>query len=469
MPRGQHQQEQGTSPEHFSRSGGSHYAEERRKRSKSSTYRTIGIVVAAVLVAAVVGVFVFLGNIQQRLSGGLSQQLQEELTTVEIGQPFYMLLLGIDRGEGREEMAEYGTDPSAYRTDTIILARVDPPNRKVTLVSIHRDTAVNMGEHGLQKINAAYPLGGEAYTTQVVSEFAGVPISHYADVDFAGMCSIVDQLGGIEVTVPVDVIDPEYTGAQIYAGTQMINGMQALQLCRARHAYDSYGDGDLYRAANQRMIIAAILKKVLTQDPVSMVATINQLANHVNTDFALADLLSLANQFRGMNVEQDMMSGINPTEGEQINGVWYEICDMNAWKEMMQRVNAGQSPYASTTQDETQGVAGSIANLPAQDGSSPHAPVYTEDGLGSVLVYNASETPGIAGSAAETLNNMGYVAEADNAEDPILSSAVYYQPGCYDKAVAVVGLLNWSMEPQPLPESMSSNHEVVVYMGMDVG
>ena len=469
MPRGHQPQEQGTSAEHFSRTGGAHYAEERRKRSKSSTYRTIGIVVAAVVVAVAVGAFVFLGNIQQRLSGSLSQQLHEELTTVEVGQPFYMLLLGIDRGEGREQMADYGTDPSAYRTDTIILARVDPPARKVTLVSIHRDTAVNMGEHGLQKINAAYPLGGEAYTTQVVSEFAGVPISHYADVDFEGMCSIVDKLGGIEVTVPVDVIDLEYTGAKIYAGTQMINGMQALQLCRARHAYDSYGDGDLYRAANQRMIIAAILKKVLAQDPITMVATINDLANFVNTDFAIADLLSLANQFRGMNVEQDIMSGINPTEGQQIEGVWYEICDMNAWKEMMQRVNAGQPPYSSATQDETQGVAGSISDIPTQDGSSPHAPVFTEEGLGSVIVYNASETVGIAGTAAETLNNMGYHAEADNAESSVLSSAVYYQPGCYDKAVAVTGLLGWSMEPQPLPEGMSSDHEVVVYMGMDVG
>ena len=99
-------------------------------------------------------------------------------------------------------------------------------------------------------------------TVQVVSELAGVPISHYAEIDFDGFCDIVDALGGIEVNVPVEIDDPE-AGGYLAAGEQTLDGEQALILCRSRHAYDNIGTGkgDEYRAANQRMIIGAIAQR----------------------------------------------------------------------------------------------------------------------------------------------------------------------------------------------------------------
>lgn len=125
----------------FSRSeSGNHYAEQRKKREGNNGVR-IALIVGALVIAAVAGIaLAYVNSIQTKLSGGLSQQLHEELTTVEPGKPFYMMLLGIDHGEGRENMAEYGDDWSNYRTDTIILARIDPRDKKVTLISIHRDT-----------------------------------------------------------------------------------------------------------------------------------------------------------------------------------------------------------------------------------------------------------------------------------------------------------------------------------------
>ena len=155
--------------------------------------------------------------------------LHGTLTEAASGDPFYMVLIGVDKDQARVEGSEYGASESAYRTDTILLARVDPTEKQVTLVSIHRDTLIDFGSYGKQKINAAYSIGAErqeageqgvsgaSYTVETISKFAGVPIAHYAEIDFDQFISVVDAIGGIEVNVPVDVYDPEYTGADIKA------------------------------------------------------------------------------------------------------------------------------------------------------------------------------------------------------------------------------------------------------------
>ena len=138
-------------------------------------------------------------------------------------------------------------------------------DKKATLVSIHRDTLVDMGEYGQNKLNAAHAIGGAALTVKTVSKLAGVPISHYAEINFDGFKDIVDALGGVEVDVPME-IDDEDAGGHLDAGLQTLSGDQALILCRSRHAYDEYGDGDSYRAANQRLVLSAIAKKILSAD-----------------------------------------------------------------------------------------------------------------------------------------------------------------------------------------------------------
>ena len=175
------------------------YAERRRRRSRSKGLKVLALVVVCVVALGAVGAWAYLSNIEGRLNSGVDQKLRGTLTTTEAGDPFYMLLLGVDKSEERAGSAEYGQDSSNYRTDSIMLARIDPKDKQVTLVSLHRDTLVDLGEHGKQKINAAYSLGGPSYTVQVVSQFADVPISHYAEIDFDHFEGIVDALGGIEV------------------------------------------------------------------------------------------------------------------------------------------------------------------------------------------------------------------------------------------------------------------------------
>lgn len=295
-----------------------------------------------------------------------SDVINDDLTSVlstdpkaQAGDPFYMLLLGVDRSDERKESAEYGESDSNYRSDSMMVVRVAPNDKKVTLVSLHRDTAIDFGDdYGVMKLNASYALGGAPLAVKTVSEFADVPIQHYAEIDFDGLVAIVDALGGVEVDVPMDVVDPVYTHADIKKGKQVVNGEQALQLCRARHAFDEIGDGDLYRAANQRMVLAAIAKKALSSDPATLASTVTALASCVRTDLGVDQLIGLLLNFQGIDPSTDIMSGFEPTESCYVNETWYEVCDKEAWQMMMTRVGLGLSPWSDASQDVTQGAAG---------------------------------------------------------------------------------------------------------------
>ncbi len=339
------------------------YHNARNSKGLRKGIRIALIVVLVIVLGVGIGAGLYFANINARLTENVTDDLRDQLTYTEPGDPFYLLLLGVDKDESRVEDTEnYGADEHNYRSDSIMLCRIDPKNVKVTMVSIHRDTLINMDEHGQQKINAAYAFGGPAYATKIVSEFAGVPISHYAEVDLDRFISIVDQIGGITVDLPVPVYDPEYTGLDLPAGVQTLDGYDAAMLCRCRHGYDKYGDGDRFRAANQRMVFSEIIKKVLQSDPATIASTVSTMADSVTTDMNLGYILELVAQFQNLDVETDIMTGMEPTDGKLINGTWYEICIVDEWKKMMMRVDRGESPYDESQgeHDSTAGIAGGV-------------------------------------------------------------------------------------------------------------
>ena len=202
-----------------------------RKKKKRKTIALVALAVVLVLVLGGAGVaFAYLQTINSNLHKGVTEELKGALVDTQYaGDPFYMLLMGTDGSEERASSAEYEGDN--FRSDSMMLVRVDPEGKKVTMVSLHRDTMVDMGVNGTQKLNAAHSIGGSAYTVQVVSEMAGVDISHYAEIDFDGFKEIVDALGGVEVDVPMEIND-NMAGGYVSAGLQTLNGDQALILCR---------------------------------------------------------------------------------------------------------------------------------------------------------------------------------------------------------------------------------------------
>lgn len=394
-------------------------AEYTRQRKKRKRRKIVMVVVAVVLVVCLGGAgaaFAYFHKVESNLSEGIDGDLRAQLVKTDLAnEPFYMLLMGTDGSAERAASDEYAGDPT--RSDSIILARIDAPSHKVTLVSIHRDTLIDMGEYGQNKLNAAYAIGGPAMAVETVSKLAGVPISHYAEINFDGFRDIVNALGGVEVDVPMEINDDD-AGGHLDEGLQTLNGDQALILCRARHAYDDYGDGDSYRAANQRLVIGAIAKKILASDVGTMAGTVEALSQYVTTDLGIFDIIGLAQAIQGFDPSTDLYSAMEPTTSAYVNGGWYEYTNLDAWKEMMDRVDQGLPPTSEDIIDERSGTVLATTGSGEAGGSSGSSDgqTFVEPKTGSVIIKNGNGIAGAASEAAEKLEAVGYTVETGNAE-----------------------------------------------------
>lgn len=429
----------------YSRHGNAEQYHNAARKQRKHHKRRVGLTAAAILLVIVLAgagiAFAFISGIDRNLQDGLDDDLLSSLTASDSpSEPFYMLLIGVDKSEEREESDIYG---GSYRTDSMILTRVDPKNTKITMVSIYRDTMVELDGYGKQKINAAYAFGGPSLAVKTVSELAGVPIHHYAEIDFNGFEDVVNALGGIEVDVPMAIDDP-LAGEPLEAGPQTLNGSQALTLCRSRHAYNEYGDGDLMRAANQRMVISAILKKVMSSDVATMTNTVNTLANYITTDFSVSSILGFANTFKDINVDEDIYSAMEPTTPLYEDDIWWAVLDEEPWREMMRRVDAGLPPTEEGLVDPNTGVT--LATVGDGGVSSSNSSGSSSDNSLSgvkIAVRNGSGINGCAADAASKLSAKGAITDTGNADDSKYKNTlvIYNNDSQKDQAQAIADTL----------------------------
>ncbi|KAB1634954.1 LytR family transcriptional regulator, partial [Adlercreutzia muris] len=197
-----------------------------------------------------------------------------------------------------------GSDEAGARSDTNIVVYVDPTRNQASIVSIPRDTMIDIDNVGISKFNAAYNYGGVSSTIREASQLLGVDISHYAEVNFENMVQLVDAVGGVdvEVTERIDDTDADNTTDNPYGqriiieeGLQHLNGEQALVFARSR----AFVDGDFTRTANQRKLIMALVNKVLDMPVTDLPGVIQGAAKCVTTDLSVTDIISLAEQFKG--------------------------------------------------------------------------------------------------------------------------------------------------------------------------
>ncbi|MEG1487409.1 LCP family protein [Lactococcus sp.] len=216
---------------------------------------------------------------------------------IQATKPLTILLMGVDTGgEGR------GTSDSWNgNSDSQILMTLNPKTHTTTMVSIERDTMTNILDSdgkivSKQKMNAAYPLGFDSgsssdglknavsYAMKTIGAQTGINIDSFATVNFDGLVNMVDNVGGIDInnttgqTLYISDTEPQYT-AKVPPGKQHINGDQALVYTRDRHHLPN---GDYGRAAHQREVITALMKKVLALDNITRY---EQFLNEASKDF----------------------------------------------------------------------------------------------------------------------------------------------------------------------------------------
>lgn len=366
-----------------------------KKRGGGKLKYVLVAVLALVLVGAGAA-FAYYQNIEGNLHAGLDQKdLEKYLVETDLtNEPFYMLLMGTDGSSEREEDESFG---GSFRTDSIILARIDPVNKKVSMVSIHRDTMVDMGEYGQQKVNAAHAFGGAALSVKTVSDFAGVDISHYAEINFDGFRDIVDALGGVEVDVPVEIND-EDAGGHLDAGLQTLNGEQALILCRSRNTYADSADPDSMRAANQRLVLSAIAEKILSSDVATIANSVTAISKYVTTDLDVSDIIGLAQAMRGMDTSTDFYTAMDPVTNKLIGDGWYTYSNEEEWKAMMKRMDEGLPPSEDAVVDEKTGT------VIAANGQDP----ADSEKLAMISVKNGTTKSARTQEAVNLLKNAGF-------------------------------------------------------------
>ena len=172
------------------------------------------------------------------------------------------LLVGSDSRAGltEQQQAELATggEVGDGRTDTILLVHIPGPfsGQPTTMVSIPRDSYVDIPGWGMDKINVAFAEGGPALLAQTVEQSTGLRLDHYAEIGLGGFGAVVDALGGVTICLPAPINDP-LAGIDLPAGCQVLNGPNALGYVRTR----STPRADLDRMQHQREFMSAMLQR----------------------------------------------------------------------------------------------------------------------------------------------------------------------------------------------------------------
>lgn len=344
-----HRPSTGASSRIYSRENVGRYSERARQRRRGRMIKR-GVLggLLAVLLVGVVGVGAWFTRVVDNLGGNglIDGGIRAILSDSDVArEPFYVLLLGTDGRPGEE----------VYRSDSIILARIDPTEKKASLISIPRDTMVVYNGETM-KINATHAVNGPQGVVEAVNDlcFNGEQkISHYAEINFEGMEDLIDAVGGIDLEATEEVDDPEHLDIKIEKGFQHMDGATALTYARCRY---TYVDGDFTRMRHQRQVLSALAKKILNDlDPATIMGTVEELSKVVITTLGVQDIVSVANAMRGMDVENDMYVANVPSyanETTNVNGVSYVFVYEDKLAEMMQRLDAGENPEGPQTMGE---------------------------------------------------------------------------------------------------------------------
>ncbi len=346
-------------------------------------------------------------------------------------EPVNFLILGADAAP---------EDPVG-RSDSIIIAHIDFQTNKATMVSMPRDSRVDIPGYGKDKINHSYHYGGAALTIKTIEQWTGIQINHYVVVNFNSFSKIVDTLGGIDVNVKERMVDDEL-GDPIEAGQQHMDGLTALHYVRFRNT----AMGDFTRIEDQQNFARALLqqsKKFQTAFKIPTLVKI--LSENVETDMSVSEMLTYANSARQFK-ESDLTTVMLPGVPDNIDGVSYVIPNQEKVDLIMAAVIKNQAIDPLLLEDVSPGDV-------------------------NVKVLNGSGTEGIGGEVADILSNKGYsiatIGNADRAD--YAKSIIYYAKADYAKALKVKSDLKGDIPDIQLTESstIDKSVHVIVIVGKD--
>lgn len=229
-----------------------------------------------------------------------------------------VLVVGIDNAK------------TVQRSDTIVVLHLNEVKNRIGVLSIPRDTRVNIPGFGMTKINHAYAHGGMSLLRQTVSSFLNIPIDYYVQVNLGGVEKIVDELGGVPIEVEKSLKYHDYAGdlhIDLQPGKQVLSGKDATAYLRFRRDRK----GDIGRIDRQQKFMKSVTEKILgSGNLLRSPGLLKKLMKMVNTDLSLRQMLGFATQFGDAFISNRFQSGTVPGAVALIGGVSYWRPDITA-------------------------------------------------------------------------------------------------------------------------------------------
>jgi LCP family protein required for cell wall assembly len=365
-----------------------------------------------------------------------------------------ILFLGIDQRPG---------ESTACRTDTMILASINPKDNSASLLSIPRDlwVPIRHPKHPEDRINTAhywgevenYPGGGPELAKDTVQYNFGVPVHYYVRLNFTGFEQIIDRIGGIEVDVPMTIHDVKYPAPDnsymtfhIDAGRQFLDGATALKYARTRQGG---GDGDFTRMQRQQQVILAIRDRVLSLPNLpQLLPRLPQLyrdmGDSIETDIPTQTMFNLARWAQKIDGENIRMETI---DRRMTYDFWTDDGRLVLAYDRQKARPIVESLFNDPTPEATAADTNHTERLEAENAR--------------VVVYNGTSTEGLAATVAGFLNMQGIntveIGNADRFDYPRTLVSVYA-----DKPATVEWLSTWLVDigiPEPILQSPGAQPE----------
>lgn len=379
---------------------------------------------------------------------------------LNLDQPVYFLLTGLDK---REWLGDTGPG----LTDTIMVAYLNAAENKAGLVSVPRDTWVDVPDYGFYKINQAYSLGeaygypggGPGILMDTAGDLLDIEIDYYVQVDFEAFVVLVDAVNGVLVDVPEEILvwpnaQMEGDMKRLYPGEQVLPGNLALGYVRTRDTLE----GDFGRNKRQQQVLVALQKKVFSYEILPTLiprlpGLYRDLSSNVETNLTLNQLITLAWAVRDINPQSVQARVIRePVVTADLNdrNQYILVPDLGLIREMWLEM---QSIVATPIPEPTR---------------EPSPQEYLEAENASIRVLNATSSPGLASETADFLVANGInVSEFGNAAKFKDQTLIYDYSGNPHTVRAILNLMGYNDTRLFYKSDPSTTVDVEIVLGAD--
>lgn len=361
-------------------------------------YIAILIISFTVFLGIIGGSYLYLNSIENRLQDPAFEGalIDKDLIppNAEDEVVINTLLLGVDEA----------------RSDTIIVVRYNKETNQFAMISIPRDTRVDMPGYGYTKINAAVgKKEGTALAMKTVSNLLDIPIHHYIKVDFKGVEKIVDLMGGVKIDVPQDMNyhDPaQNLSIDIKKGVQVLKGKQALHFLRYRSGYI---DQDLGRIKAQQEFAKAFIDKLTSPAMIPKAITlINAMIENTKTNLQQNEIAAYVMDISKVDTSNIKMYTV-PGDGDKVNHVAYFLHDELKLRETMMEMNEYIGFKTSQTSQTIPNTSTLVDTQKVVDDN--------KDDI-KIEILNSTKTTGLASTLKTELQKKGYeIAKIGDTND----------------------------------------------------